>query len=328
MSARKVHWINPIPLMLLFGCWIKHALITRNCNLLTSHKAGTSAGVRRRHDLEPVSVPDKAPRCIHGSHYSSQNDKGCKSCTHRKSPLRWTPVLWLSLASSTASSETFSTGKSNRSIPPARSAVRLLKKLSKSGRLLSRSKRREIQRPCRLPTFKFPGLHQVIREFVITGLLNGNSRYTRASTAFDVTHLGQKYRIRTSSLLRHMYISHELMRTVKTTNAGVFDDFTVSTLLLYLSDPKADDMPAIGKLDHLECSIRHSTSHHPRRSRKLLIPLLRETDIPLVHLLVYAAPVTRKMQHFDLLDFYATPRFPEDWEQPSWLPFELGILGG
>ena len=92
---------------------------------------------------------------------------------------------------------------------------------------------REVQRPCRLPAFKFPGLHQAIREFVITGLLNGNCGYTRASTALDMTHLGQKYRIRTSSLLRHLYISHEFMRTVKTTNAGVLDDFTVSTLLLY-----------------------------------------------------------------------------------------------
>lgn len=34
------------------------------------------------------------------------------------------------------------------------------------------------------------------------------------------------------------------------------------------------------------------------------------------------------MQHFNRLDFYATPSLPEDWEPPSWLPFELGILGG
>lgn len=94
---------------------------------------------------------------------------------------------------------------------------------------------REVQRPCCLPAFKFPGLHQAIREFVITGLLNGNSGYTRASTALDMTHLGQKYKIRTSSLLRHLDISHEFMRTVKTTNAGILDDFTVRTLLLYLS---------------------------------------------------------------------------------------------
>lgn len=48
---------------------------------------------------------------------------------------------------------------------------------------------REVQRPC-LPVFKFPGLHQAIREFVTTGLLNGNSGYTRASTALAMTHLG------------------------------------------------------------------------------------------------------------------------------------------
>lgn len=61
---------------------------------------------------------------------------------------------------------------------------------------------------------------------------------------------------------------------------------------------------------------------------ELLIPLLRTAEIPLVHLLVYAAPVTRKMQHFNRLDFYSIPTLPEDWEPPSWLAFELGILGG
>ncbi|ODM19223.1 hypothetical protein SI65_05840 [Aspergillus cristatus] len=149
---------------------------------------------------------------------------------------------------------------------------------------------REVQRPCRLPTFKFPGLHQAI--------------------PLDMTHLGQKYRIRTSSLLRHLYISHEFMRTVKTTNAGVLDDFTRPVNWILWSAVSDTALVIIPE------------------EAELLIPLLREADIQLVHLLVYAAPVTRKMQHFNRLDFYATPSLPEDWEPPSWLPFELGILGG
>lgn len=50
--------------------------------------------------------------------------------------------------------------------------------------------------------------------------------------------------------------------------------------------------------------------------------------MPAVHLLVYAAPVTRKMQEFNRLDFYSIPTLPEGWKPPSWLPLELGILGG
>lgn len=93
---------------------------------------------------------------------------------------------------------------------------------------------REVQRPCRLPALTFPGLHQAIRDFVTTGLLNGNTGYTKASTALDMTQLGQKYRIRTSSLLRNLLVSHQFTRTVKTTNAGVLDDFTVSKLYYYI----------------------------------------------------------------------------------------------
>lgn len=61
---------------------------------------------------------------------------------------------------------------------------------------------------------------------------------------------------------------------------------------------------------------------------ELLIPLLRTIGMPVVHLLVYAAPVTQKMQEFNRLDFYSIPTLPEDWKPPPWLPLELGILGG
>ena len=61
---------------------------------------------------------------------------------------------------------------------------------------------------------------------------------------------------------------------------------------------------------------------------EILIPLLQTIEMPAVHLLVYAAPVTRKMQEFNRLDFYSIPTLPEGWKPPSWLPLELGILGG
>lgn len=87
---------------------------------------------------------------------------------------------------------------------------------------------REVQRPCRLPALKFPGLHKAIREFVVTGFLDGKGGYCKASIALDMTKLRQKYSIRPSSLLRRLYISQEFLRTVKTANTGVLDDFTVS----------------------------------------------------------------------------------------------------
>jgi hypothetical protein len=46
------------------------------------------------------------------------------------------------------------------------------------------------------------------------------------------------------------------------------------------------------------------------------------------HLLTYAAPVTRRMLHFNDLKYYAIPPLPADWEAPMWLKIELGIFAG
>ena len=47
-----------------------------------------------------------------------------------------------------------------------------------------------------------------------------------------------------------------------------------------------------------------------------------------VHLIAYAAPVTRSMLDFSSLAFYSFPALPSDYTLPSWLPVEVGILAG
>ena len=61
---------------------------------------------------------------------------------------------------------------------------------------------------------------------------------------------------------------------------------------------------------------------------ELLIPLIRDNDNSPTHLLTYAAPVTRKMLHFNDLTYYAIPKLPEKWKAPTWLSVELGIFAG
>jgi hypothetical protein len=46
------------------------------------------------------------------------------------------------------------------------------------------------------------------------------------------------------------------------------------------------------------------------------------------HLLTYAAPVTRKMLHFNGFKYYAAPALPAEWQAPTWLKIELGIFAG
>ena len=61
---------------------------------------------------------------------------------------------------------------------------------------------------------------------------------------------------------------------------------------------------------------------------ELLIPLVLDAETPHTHLLTYAAPVTRKMLHFNDLKYYAVPTLPTYWKAPSWLTIELGIFAG
>lgn len=60
-----------------------------------------------------------------------------------------------------------------------------------------------------------------------------------------------------------------------------------------------------------------------------LIPIMREAITPShTHLVVYSAPITRKMLHFSDLDHYSIPPLPEDWKAPIWLKVQLGLFAG
>lgn len=61
---------------------------------------------------------------------------------------------------------------------------------------------------------------------------------------------------------------------------------------------------------------------------ELCLSLVQDAPEALTHLLTYAAPVTRKMLHFNNLTFYAVPSLPTGWKPPPWLTIELGIFAG
>ena len=47
-----------------------------------------------------------------------------------------------------------------------------------------------------------------------------------------------------------------------------------------------------------------------------------------MHLITYAAPVTRKMLQFNNLTYYSVPSMPSAWKAPQWLTVELGFFAG
>ena len=46
------------------------------------------------------------------------------------------------------------------------------------------------------------------------------------------------------------------------------------------------------------------------------------------HLLSYSAPITRRMLHFNYLNYYGFPAMAREWKAPTWLTIELGIFAG
>ncbi|KAE8368446.1 hypothetical protein BDV27DRAFT_167987 [Aspergillus caelatus] len=170
---------------------------------------------------------------------------------------------------------------------------------------------REIQRPVTMKAYRYPGLQNSIKNFVMIGRLRGNEGYVEAATVLESTDLGRKHGIDASTLLRSLYVSTEFTRTVETKEqAKSIDNFLrpVSWVLwnsqtnvgLVIIPEEAED----------------------------LIPIIRTMQSLTVHLILYAAPFTKRMVHFDTLNYYAFPSPPKGWSPPPWLPFELGILAG
>ena len=56
--------------------------------------------------------------------------------------------------------------------------------------------------------------------------------------------------------------------------------------------------------------------------------MIRAARKPMVHLITYAAPVTKNMLHFNGLSYYVLPRLPDGYTAPDWLSIELGIFAG
>ncbi|KAJ6027407.1 uncharacterized protein N7446_003999 [Penicillium canescens] len=150
---------------------------------------------------------------------------------------------------------------------------------------------RELQRPCFIDALEFPGLHQSIQDLVETGFLSGDDVCPQACTIITSTRLWRKQMMQSFSMIPHVFLSPEFARTVRLAS--------VNWVLLSM-----------------------------RADVALAIPILREHADPPTHLLLYAAPFTKRMLHFNRLDYYSLPRLPTEWNPPSWLPFELGVLAG
>ncbi|EEP77434.1 predicted protein [Uncinocarpus reesii 1704] len=169
---------------------------------------------------------------------------------------------------------------------------------------------REVQRPVVYTALTFPGLHPDIASFAMTGKLSGFVGYQQAFIALKDTALGKKHGISPQAASSKLFVSKEFMRTVKLPAGCRNDNFLRPVNWLIWSF-------------ELEAAVIIIPEE-----AELLIPMFQQFMGRRTHLVTYAAPITRKMLHFNDLNYYALPALPNGWKPPKWLTIQLGILSG
>ncbi|CAK7235791.1 hypothetical protein SBRCBS47491_009415 [Sporothrix bragantina] len=155
----------------------------------------------------------------------------------------------------------------------------------------------------------FPGhVSAAIRDFVETGVLSGDSGYETFFSFIAGTDIGQRHGVK--EVTTRLYMSTEFQRTIDTQG--------------FSKSPSDDFLRPVEWL--LWCPSTETGIVIIPEELELLIPQVRKSTF--VHLVAYAAPVTRSMLDFSSLKFYSFPALPKDYIFPTWLPIEMGILAG
>ncbi|KAF3228501.1 hypothetical protein TWF106_007534 [Orbilia oligospora] len=172
---------------------------------------------------------------------------------------------------------------------------------------------REVQKPIHYTPYKFGGLHKDLVTFVHTGrALVGTGGYEPAFFALRRTcSLGEKYSIDHNATSGLLYSSMEFSKTVHPISSKFNDNFQRPVNWILIST--ATNIAIIVTPEEAEYLMPHVSN--------------RSRESP-VHLLTYAAPITRKMVQFDTLKFLSIPPLPEGWKPPAKLSVELGIIAG
>ncbi|ROV95602.1 hypothetical protein VSDG_05251 [Cytospora chrysosperma] len=168
---------------------------------------------------------------------------------------------------------------------------------------------RHVQKHKRYEALKFPSLHPAIEHFARTGKLIGNDGYVHAFDSLQNTTIGQKYDVGGTG--SRFFVSQEFTRTV------------------LLRKEKADNFLRPVEWILWSPSTETALVIIPEEA-ELLIPLIRRCgQTSQVHLITYAAPVTKAMlKNFNGLRYYSLPTLPLGYKIPGWFSIELGIFAG
>ncbi|KAF1941022.1 hypothetical protein EJ02DRAFT_423478 [Clathrospora elynae] len=171
---------------------------------------------------------------------------------------------------------------------------------------------REVQQALLFDASKIRKLHEDIEHFATYGhLVAGSDAYKPMFSVLGRTSLGLKHTVN-SSMRSGLWISAQFSRIIEIYEPN--DNYVRSChWVLWSSIGQQALMVSPEEANELLALLRHKGSSDGEGS---------------VHLIVYSAPVTRRMLHFNQLDYYATPPLAANFKAPVWLRVELGIFSG
>ncbi|CAN9475149.1 unnamed protein product [Alternaria alternata] len=172
---------------------------------------------------------------------------------------------------------------------------------------------REVQQALLFNAHKVKTLHEDIKHFAAFGRLvpGSDAHQPMFSMLGRTTSLGLKHTVN-SSMKSGLWISSEFSRTIETYAPN--DNYVRSSHWIVWS------------------TISQQALLVSPEEANQLIPIMQEQkaiqDGGSVHVIIYAAPVTRRMLHFNRIDYYAMPALPTDFMAPVWLRVEMGLFAG
>ncbi|KAL8690761.1 MAG: hypothetical protein Q9218_003865 [Villophora microphyllina] len=171
---------------------------------------------------------------------------------------------------------------------------------------------RDVKKPHHAQACAHPPVHRDVRLFAETGrLAAGSHTCIQAFVALRQTAVGRRFGIADSATRSGLYITQDFSRTATTDHSQLpRDEYSRPVHWVLWS----------GVIKTALIISDYETN--------ALIPLIRDASPPVVHLISYAAPITKSMVIFDSLNFFTIPSLQHDWQAPSWLVRDLGIFAG
>ncbi|KAM0348261.1 hypothetical protein ACHAPU_004229 [Fusarium lateritium] len=171
---------------------------------------------------------------------------------------------------------------------------------------------RQVKKPQHYAAYSFPGLNSSLEAFVRTGRLPADTNYfNHVFQALARTGTGRKYKVYSKATNSKLLETVEFGRTIKPKGDLSTDNFLRPVNWILWS------------------SVAEIAVVIMPEEAEALIPIMRDPNSKvLTHLLVYSAPITRKMLQFNDLTFHSIPTLPTVWKAPHWLQVELGIYAG